>query len=182
MPGFKDLAEQEKLGLALYIKSLRPDWAASEGRSITIPLPPEEIFKSKVTLLTSAYRGEKLFKEACLSCHGDNGLGDGASAVGLTDGEGQPIKPANLTKAFIKGGRSASDVFRTISTGLDGSPMPAFLDAYTEAQRWDLVAYVFYLRGKGQGIYGPKDLLLEKAPTTSSSSKKSQTTGGDSWN
>jgi len=38
------------------------------------------------------------------------------------------------------------DIYRALVTGRDGTPMPSFLDATTEAERWALVAYVLSLR------------------------------------
>lgn len=163
MPSFRLLPEAEKYALAEYIRSLRPDWNDLVGRAYSIPDSPVEIFGKKETLLASAQRGYKHFMEACQTCHGDRGLGNGPGAEGLTDGEGQPIRPANLTSPFFKSGRRAKDVFKILTTGLDGSPMPSFADVFTEAQRWDIVAYVMVRRGQGAGIY-PADLDLKLSP------------------
>ncbi len=160
MPSFRLMPEAEKYALAEYIRSLRPDWNDLVGRAASIPDAPSEIFGKKETLLASAQRGYKNFMEACQTCHGDRGLGDGAGAEGLTDGENQPIRPANLTKAFFKSGRRTKDIFKILTTGLDGTPMPSFADVFTEAQRWDIVAYVMVRRGQGAGIY-PADLDLQ---------------------
>ena len=161
MPSFRDLPESEKLALITYIRSLRPDFQETlkDQRSVALPSPPAEKFGSKQTLLASAAAGRKLYEQACLTCHGDKGLGDGPSIEGLMDGEEQPIKPANLSARQIKGGKTARDIFRAITTGLDGTPMPSFQEIFDEPSRWDLVAYVFYLRGRAAGIYTEKDEL-----------------------
>ena len=57
------------------------------------------------------------------------------------------------------GEHAARDIYRAISTGLDGTPMPGFDGVYDENGRWDLTAYVFYLRGKAAGVYGPEEVL-----------------------
>jgi mono/diheme cytochrome c family protein len=154
MPSFRLLPESEKMALALYIRSLRGESSASIGvQPVNIPQAPREIFTKKKVFLASAVRGKKIYMEACHVCHGDGGLGNGPGAEGLVDGEEQPLRPANLSKSFIKGGRGARDVFRAISTGFDGTPMPGFAETYDEATRWDLVSYVFFLRGQAAGIY-----------------------------
>lgn len=160
MPSFRLMSEREKLAVATYVMSLRPDWAQSQGDPIFIPRPPKGIFESKETLLVSAARGKKIYAEVCLTCHGSMGLGDGPGSEGLVDGEEQPLKPANFQKKWIKSGRTPSDVYKAITTGLDGTPMPGFAEAYNDAQRWDLAAYVFYLRGVGAKTYAAD--LLEK--------------------
>lgn len=160
MPSFRLLSQTEKYALAEYIRSLRGDWNDLVGRSYSIPDVPPEIFAKKETLLASAARGHKLFLEGCQTCHGDRGLGDGPGAQGLTDGEEQPIRPANLTKPFFKSGRRIKDIYKILSTGLDGTPMPSFADVFTEDQRWDIVAYVVLRRGQGAGLY-PENLDLQ---------------------
>jgi cytochrome c oxidase cbb3-type subunit 2 len=198
MPSFRLMPANEKLALVSYIQSLRADWAELQGRSIALPDPPEEIFRKKATLLASAMRGRQLFMDACQTCHGDRGLGDGPGAEGLIDGEERIIRPADFTRPFLKSGARVKDIYKVVSTGLDGTPMPSFAETYTEAQRWDLVAFVLVRRGQGAGLY-PADLDLQlggtapvaAAPTTPSAapaaapakgepSKPSQT-GADEW-
>jgi cytochrome c oxidase cbb3-type subunit I/II len=159
MPSYRLMSQTEKFALVTYIQSLRPDWKQSVGSPYHIPSPPTEIFAKKTPFLEAAAQGQKIFAEACVTCHGNNGQGDGPGAEGLVDADNNPIKPATLTAAWIKSGRSAKDVFKAITTGLDGSPMPSFGDVYTEAERWQLTAFVFYLRGKGQGVYAPDQAL-----------------------
>ncbi len=167
MPSFRNLPEHEKMALALFIRSLRKETSASvDSQPLTMPQAPREIFTNKSLFLESAVRGKKLYMEACHTCHGDRGLGQGPNSTGLIDGEEQPIVPANLSRPYIKGGRGARDVFRAISTGLDGTPMPAFAENYNESQRWDLVSYVFFLRGQALDLYPanaePESLISKK--------------------
>lgn len=175
MPSFHSIPETEKLALAMYIKSLRKDWKELEGESLPIPAPPKNIFTDKTVFLSSAARGHELFVAACHTCHGEWGLGDGPDSAGLTDADGLPIKPGNISNTVLKSGRTARDVFRLISTGLDGTPMPGFVDTYSVEQRWDLVAYVFFRRGQRLGLYPegkqPKELVAKSSAQTSSSQK-----------
>lgn len=161
MPSFKELSDPEKLAIVLYVRSLRPEFkeTLAAQKSISLPPPPAEIFTAKAGLMAAAKRGRAVYEKSCLSCHGQEGLGDGVSAEGMTDSEDRPIKPANLSSNRLKSGVSALDVFKAISTGLDGAPMPAYADSISEKDRWDLVAYIFYLRGRAAQIYTAEDQL-----------------------
>jgi len=171
MPSFKFLSAQNKLALALYIKSLRKDWASQESSPIHIPNTPKEIFAKKATLFLAAQSGYKLFMENCATCHGTTGLGDGESAAALVDDDNQPIKPANYLQPYIKSGRSARDIFKAISTGLDGTPMPGFAESFSEQQRWELVSYIMFRRGQGMGIYSSEKSLEALVAETQSAQK-----------
>lgn len=160
MPSFKDLPSSEKLALVAYIRSLRPEFNETKADQLSLPfgMPPKEIFGNKAGLLAAAKKGREHYNKACVSCHGASGKGDGPASPDLTDSDNNPIRPADFTKNFIKSGKTAQDIFRALSTGLDGSPMPGFADLFKENERWELTAYIFYLRGRGAGIYNEDDL------------------------
>ena len=73
------------------------------------------------------------------------GRGERPSARNLRDSWGYPTRPTDLTRRPLKGGSSPTDLYRTLGTGLDGTPMPSYRDALTEEERWALVAYVDFL-------------------------------------
>jgi DMSO reductase family type II enzyme heme b subunit len=50
----------------------------------------------------------------------------------------------------MKGGASPEDIYRTFMTGLDGTPMPSFIDDLVEEQRWQLVHYIQSLSSADQ--------------------------------
>jgi cytochrome c oxidase cbb3-type subunit 2 len=158
MPPFNFLPSSQREAIVSYIQSLRPDWNKLQGEQVFIPSVPAKLRK-KDTFLASAYNGQKTFQELCVLCHGLEGKGDGPGSQGLFDSDNQPIVPANLNARYLKSGRGARDIFRTITTGLDGTPMPSFGEALNEDKRWELVAFVLYLRGKEAGVY-PQDLKL----------------------
>ena len=64
------------------------------------------------------------------------------------DDLGQPIRAANLAQSWtFRGGSSREDIFRTMSTGLNGTPMPSFADSLTPEQRWAITDFIVSLSG-----------------------------------
>ena len=55
------------------------------------------------------------------------------------------IPSADLTSGQLKSGPAAEDIFRTLSTGLSGTPMPSFRVSLSEDDRWALAYYVVSL-------------------------------------
>jgi mono/diheme cytochrome c family protein len=94
--------------------------------------------------------GQRLFREEteCMKCHGEAGRGDGTSAPTLADDWDFPIFAADLTEPWnFNGGSSVEDIYRTMRTGLDGTPMPSYSDALdagivTDEQLWLVAHYV----------------------------------------
>jgi len=101
----------------------------------SLPIPPETPKTSE-----NLERGRQLFAQACASCHGPLGKGDGQQA--MTDNAGFPIKPRDLTAGIFKGSSESQDLYYRIVAGLPGSPMPSYAGVYTDEQLWDLIHYV----------------------------------------
>jgi cytochrome c oxidase cbb3-type subunit 2 len=90
--------------------------------------------------------GKEVWQNAkCWECHGNTGKGDGEKAPGLKDDFGFPSRPADLTSGQFKSGPEVGDIFRTMSTGLSGTPMPSYRDSLPEQDRWALAYYVVSL-------------------------------------
>jgi high-affinity iron transporter len=86
-------------------------------------------------------RGHTLFTQNCSSCHGDLGLGNGPAAAGMTvpaPAIGSTGKTPGLTPTLA---------YNVVSVGVRGTPMPAFGTTMTPQDRWDVVNYVYSLRG-----------------------------------
>ncbi|MGE3152694.1 MAG: c-type cytochrome [Nitrospiraceae bacterium] len=82
----------------------------------------------------------------CIECHGVTGRGDG-NAFNLKDDWGFSIQPANWHKCWnFRGSRqdpyNVKNIFRTFSTGVNGTPMPSFADSTTLEERWDIANFV----------------------------------------
>ena len=82
-------------------------------------------------------------KLECWKCHGQQGRGDGPSASTLTDSKDRPIVPYDFTTGErFKCGKSNQDLYRIFMTGLDGTPMPSYIDDIKPEQAWDLVHFL----------------------------------------
>jgi hypothetical protein len=74
---------------------------------------------------------------------------------------GFPIRAADLSQSWtFRGGSSREDIFRTMTTGLNGTPMPSFADSLSTEQRWAITDYIFSLSG-GNGP-GYTNLVVAK--------------------
>jgi cytochrome c oxidase cbb3-type subunit 2 len=86
--------------------------------------------------------GRHLFMNACAVCHGTDGEGDGPVAGYLKDYKGRPIMPANLTVRPLRQANTPDELYKRIATGLNGTPMAGFNNAFTHKQIWSLVYYI----------------------------------------
>jgi c(7)-type cytochrome triheme protein len=137
MPAFANLSREDRWALVHYVKTFSEKFAKEQPTPIpTAPPPP-----ASAELLAT---GVGLYKEAgCDTCHGEKGLGDGPSAPTLKDDWGNPLKPFSFASGRpMKGGQGADAIYKTVMTGLQGTPMPGFGDALEPAQGWAIVAFV----------------------------------------
>ena len=141
MPAWPNLTDDEVRNLMYHLKTYSGDFSGPFGVVEEIPVPTApSVTDADMT------RGRELFEEnQCFDCHGMNGRGNGKSAPTLEDKWGYHIKPADLTKRWtFRNGGSQQDIWRTVTTGLDGSPMPAY-EFDTPEDQWALVNYVYSL-------------------------------------
>ncbi len=116
----------------------------------------------------SLKKGAELFVEKkCVECHGADGRGDG-NAFNLKDDWGFSIQPANMHKCWnFRGSRqdpyNVKNIFRTFSTGVNGTPMPSFADNTTVEERWHIANFVNSLcEREADGKPLPIDPLADK--------------------
>ncbi|HEY7520867.1 MAG TPA: cbb3-type cytochrome c oxidase subunit II [Methylomirabilota bacterium] len=140
MPTWHEVTEKERLAVVTYVKTLSKRWKEDAPEPpLVIPPPP----RATPQLLAD---GKRLYERAkCAECHGETGKGDGPSALTLKDDFDRPIRPADFTRGELKAGATAADVYRTMTTGLDGTPMPSFADTMSDAERWAISYYVLSL-------------------------------------
>jgi mono/diheme cytochrome c family protein len=145
MPAWPGLTDQEVSEVAYFITSFSPDFSNPENAPKPVPLP-----SAPKSTQESIELGKKLYGEiGCVKCHGTLGRADGPSAPTLVDDWGQPIRPADLSQSWtFRGGSSREDIFRTMSTGFNGTPMPGFVDALKPEERWAITDYIASLSGE----------------------------------
>lgn len=170
MPEFRLLSEERRWDLVEYVRwvamrgefeQMMLDWAWSDEE---LPDPDEvaevvlERWSEEHTRAVypgspetdytpqSVAHGRQLYLDAaganCVSCHGESGQGDGPSASDLPDEWGYPIAPRDLTTGSFRAGNESADLYRSIATGVNGTPMPSFGSSFEPEEIWDLVHFV----------------------------------------
>jgi cytochrome c oxidase cbb3-type subunit I/II len=152
MPPWHEIPEKQRLAVILFIKTFSPSWKDKNLKEAPVhlpdpPAPSEELIA----------QGEKLYinEGRCWNCHGGPGIKDnqpfnypwgrGPSAPTLKDDWGFPLLASDFTTGIFKSGSDVTDIFRTMSTGLNGAAMPSFATNLTDEQRWAISYYVLSL-------------------------------------
>lgn len=147
MPAFPQLTEDERWDLVVFIESLAEDFSDEDALETAVMV--EELQDPEIPAVTPELleRGREVYIESqCQQCHGENGRGNGPSWPDLKDDWGDPIVAANLqNKESYRNGHTPLDVFRTITTGLNGTPMPAYRDSVSVEERWAMTHFVLSL-------------------------------------
>ncbi len=136
------LDEEDRWAVVAYLKTFSDKFERfGSGTPADLGAEPGSITDEMIA------NGREIFQKAqCAKCHGETGYGDGPSALTLVDAFGNAIPPRNYHKAAdFKRGHTLRDIALTIHTGNNGTPMPAFDDALTEEETWDLAAYIMSL-------------------------------------
>jgi cytochrome c oxidase cbb3-type subunit 2 len=126
------LSENERWAVVAYIESFSPRFSIeSRGTPVVVPNPPpvtSELLKE----------GVKLYKQDCAQCHGAKGEGNGPAMSNVIHGS----RPRDFTRGLFKRGSRLQDIYLTLRTGLDGTPMLSFARVLTSQQSWAVAAYV----------------------------------------
>lgn len=130
------------------LAGLRQRLIVALGAEGTVELPSAPL---------DATEGRHLFTQSCASCHGSRGMGDGPLAHGLSTavpGIGSTTVTPKLTPALI---------YDVISVGVRGTAMPAFGTSLSAQQRWNVINYVYLLRGQPMSL--PRNGAAHETPS-----------------
>jgi len=145
MPSFRNMGEEGIRAVALYIAKafIQEDLPTTSSIKYVKHVGPY-IYSAQ-----SVRRGRILYGiMKCNECHGEDGK---AGRTDLRDERKLMVHPIDLTRQETFGnGTSHEDIYRTIMTGLDGTPMPGYSGLFKgeEDSAWDLVHYILSLQGR----------------------------------
>jgi high-affinity iron transporter len=115
------------------VRELHRLFAASLGTAGAMDLPKGPL---------SIDEGHQLFSTNCASCHGIAGQGDGPSAHTLS------TAPPGIGSKRLTPELTPTLAYNVISVGVRGTAMPAFAGQLTPQQRWNVINYIYSLRGE----------------------------------
>ncbi len=136
------LSEDERWAVIAYIKTFVPEFDDPEfdpyKKLVALPGNMPAYSEGLVA------KGREVFERAkCWECHGKQGRGNGQKAFDRLDDWGFPIRIRNVTHPWkIKGGSAVEDIYMRFSTGINGTPMPSFVKALGEDERWALANFI----------------------------------------
>jgi high-affinity iron transporter len=119
------------------VKQIHRLFAASLGAAGAMDLPTGPLDTAD---------GHALYLRNCSSCHGIAGAGDGPAAHALSTappGIGKPKLTPELTPTLA---------YNVVSVGVRGTAMPAFGQSLSTEQRWNIINYIYSLRGERMAL------------------------------
>lgn len=156
-------AIRSELDRAVAAGELSAAQADAEFARRTVPGPPIEIPPEPPFDDQRRARGERIFLEACASCHGPNGRR--LRNDPMPDFEGNHTLPTNIVGGVFKGGNDSASIYSRLYLGMDGTAMPGYRDAYGPDELWDLVHTVERIIAEG-GLGQPEDEAAMTAAAT----------------
>jgi cytochrome c oxidase cbb3-type subunit 2 len=168
MPPWYDLPLNDRLAVIQYIKYVLAVDRSDPSKPYAFfteepPGAPLYIGKPPPPTQQLLDRGKEVWEQAkCWECHGKTGKGDGEKAAGLKDDEEFTIVPADLTSGQFKSGPAVEDIYRTITTGLSGTPMPSYRDSFPDEDRWALAYYILALSAFKDPLTGQPLKIADK--------------------
>jgi cytochrome c oxidase cbb3-type subunit 2 len=132
-------AEQRQSAEKTPTKAAAPSAPANAKVAFSdLPVPPKPAATSELV-----EHGKSVYLQNCVACHGVKGDGKGDAAAFLAP------KPRNFAQANFRlrstpGGRlpTDEDLFRAVSLGMPGTPMPPWKVMLSDNDRWAVVEYL----------------------------------------
>src|SRR5206468_2187215 len=115
------------------VRDLHRLFAASLGTAGAMDLPKAPL---------DAVEGRRLYSSACSSCHGMQGAGDGPAAHTLS------TAPPGIGVKRLTPELTPTLAYNVISVGVRGTAMPPMAASLTPQQRWNVINYIYSLRGE----------------------------------
>lgn len=155
------LTRDERWAVTYYIKTFSERFE-EEDIDIPVAVPGVAVFPSELV-----EHGKAVFEKAkCWDCHGKNGRADGPKAAELKDDRGYRVRPRDFTSEKFKRGAGVEDIYLTVSTGLDGTPMASYRDAMPARDILAVSAYVSSLASwrprSGGGMMGMMNMTRDE--------------------
>lgn len=104
--------------------------------------------------------GHALFTSSCSSCHGMSGLGNGPMAKSLS------TPPPAIASRVKMPEMTPSLAYNVVSVGVRGTAMPSF-GSLPSQQRWNIINYVYSMRGEPMRLPAPADAVNAASSATS---------------
>lgn len=146
MPNFRLMPDDEKEKVVAYIKSLSERWKKEqpEGKFSEIRVP------DYVGTADSVRKGEELYTARCQMCHGTKESRPNVRFFLKWNAEEclDITRPADFKYGVIKRGPKVEDIYLSITTGVEGTPMLSFANLLSDNDRWHLTSYVLNFMGK----------------------------------
>ena len=164
MPAWGEvLAEETLISLVEYIKYFSSRFQI-ETPDFIMPIGLEPPYEKR-----SIEKGRILYKELrCGRCHGEKGERSGQLDNKLTDAWGNPSVVYDLKQPRLyKAGYSSEEIYHTLVTGLDGTPM----NTYDYVPAGDLWHLVHFLQSQHKNEEIPPLRVSQKIVSNSTSKK-----------
>jgi len=134
--------------------TIQEPWKApSWTDTLKNPIPPirgTNAWGERMVLPSILLEGEKMYNTYCVSCHGKNGLGDGAPGITFI------IKPASFHDKAVTDQKDGA-LFWKMSEGR--GQMPAYKEVLADEKRWALVSYIRLLSTQNSVFNFSKNFL-----------------------
>ena len=138
------LTEEQRWQVIAYVRTFAQEFDNEEldpvktGKLVALPKERAPFNADSIA------KGKAVFERAkCWECHGKEGRGNGQKAFDRKDDWGFPIRIRNVTLPWkLKGGAEVEDIYMRFSTGINGTPMPSFVKALSEEERWYLANFI----------------------------------------